>query len=81
MRKQVLRAHEELADRMSIKYIRENEYYTVGLHCRTVCRHRQRIGPELGPVPTRHPILGDGIGGLRQIGADLRYDPSGLALV
>ena len=34
-----------------------------------------------GPVLARHPILGDGIGGLRQIGADLRYDPSGLALV
>ena len=38
-----------------------------------------RFGP--GPVPARHPILGDGVGGLRQIGADLCYDPSGLALV
>jgi hypothetical protein len=37
------------------------------------------FGP--GQVPARHPILGDGVGGLRQIGADLRYDPSGLALV
>jgi hypothetical protein len=38
-----------------------------------------RFGPGL--VPARHPILGDGVGGLRQIGADLCYDPSGLALV
>ena len=44
------------------------------------------IGPEPGPNRSetalgRHPILGGGIGGLRQLGADLRYDPSGLALV
>ena len=44
------------------------------------------IGPEPAPnrlrtAPGRHPILGGGIGGLRQLGADLRYDPSGLALV
>ena len=44
------------------------------------------IGPEpalnrFGTAPGRHPILGGGIGGLRQLGADLRYDPSGLALV
>ena len=41
--------------------------------------NRVRFGP--GPVPGQHPVLGDGVGGLRQIGADLRYDPSGLALV
>ena len=35
----------------------------------------------LGPVLARHLILGDGIRGLRQIGADLCYDPSSLALV
>ena len=44
------------------------------------------IGPEPAPnrsgtAPGRHPILGGRIGGLRQLGADLRYDPSGLALV
>ena len=38
-----------------------------------------RFGP--GPVPARHPILVGRIGSLRQIGANLRYDPSGLALV
>ena len=43
------------------------------------------IGPEpapnrFGTALGRHPILGGGIGGLRQLGADLRYDPSGLAL-
>ena len=43
------------------------------------------ISPEPAPnrlrtAPGRHPILGGGIGGLRQLGADLRYDPSGLAL-
>ena len=44
------------------------------------------IGPEPAPnrsgtAPGRHPILGGGIGGLRQLGSDLRYDPSCLALV
>ena len=38
-----------------------------------------RFGPR--PVPAQHPILGGRIGCLRQIGADLCYDPSGLALV
>jgi hypothetical protein len=36
---------------------------------------------QFGTAPGRHPILGGGIGGLRQLGAELRYDPNGLALV
>jgi hypothetical protein len=42
------------------------EYYskTGGPVCRTVCRHRPRIGPE--PVPGQHPVLRGGIGGLAQ---------------
>ena len=44
------------------------------------------IGHEPAPIrfgtaPGRHPILSSGIRGLGQLGAELRYDPSGLALV
>ena len=44
------------------------------------------IGPEQAPIRFGtasgwHPILEGRIGGLRQLGAKLRYDPSGLALV
>ena len=50
--------------------------------CCTICRHRSRIGHEPGPVrtrfgpgpvPGRHPVLGGGIGGLRQLGAELAH--------
>ena len=35
--------------------------------------NRVRFGS--GPVPGRHPVLGGGIGGLRQLGAELVHWP------
>ena len=41
------------------------QYADIGLESAT---NRPWFGP--GPVPGRHPVLGGGIGGLRQLGAE-----------
>ena len=58
------------------KYSAVTQYADIGPESAT---NRPRFRP--GPVPGRHPVLGGGIGGLRQSGPTRCIDPSGLAPV
>ena len=56
----------DLSIRMSeLKFGPVTQYADIGPESAT---NRARFGP--GPVPGRHPVLGGGIGGLRQLGAE-----------
>ena len=72
-----------MADNINIYLAKPSLSPSLGIQIVTQCAN---IGPEPAPIWSgtalgRHPILGGRIGGLRQLGAELRYDPSGLALV